>query len=252
MSAAAEMLIGARKTLRPIAELPGLLRPNSLAEAYALQDELMGGLGAPGGWKVGAPDPASVPRAATPMLQAGVQASPANVSKDKCRLRGVEAEIAFLLGKDLPQRATPYRREEVIAAIDSAHPAIELLESSFSESDAIDRLSLLGDLQMYGGFVHGPPCMNNEVDWRTYDYTKETVTISINGGIVVERGANPAGGDLLRLVAWLANDASARTGGLRAGQWITTGSWMGRVFAPASSRVEVCFSSFGSVTVNFE
>jgi hypothetical protein len=35
-------------------------------------------------------------------------------------------------------------------------------------------------------------------------------------------------GLLLRLVLWLANEAQSRTGGLLAGQWITTGSWTGK------------------------
>jgi 2-keto-4-pentenoate hydratase len=52
------------------------------------------------------------------------------IAKQFRRLRGVEAEIAFLLGKDLPPRAAPHSREELVIAIASCHPAIELLESA--------------------------------------------------------------------------------------------------------------------------
>ena len=43
-------------------------------------------------------------------------------------MRGIEAEVAFRLGRDLPPRAAPYTRAEVMAALATAHPAIEVLE----------------------------------------------------------------------------------------------------------------------------
>ena len=43
-------------------------------------------------------------------------------------MRGVEAEVAFRLGHDLPPRGTPYTREEIVAALATAHPAIEILD----------------------------------------------------------------------------------------------------------------------------
>jgi 2-keto-4-pentenoate hydratase len=163
-------------------------------------------------------------------------------------MRGIEAEIAFLLGKDLPPRATPYTREELVAAIASAHPAIELLESAYVDPDAVDRLSMIGDLQMHGGFVHGPAYAG----WRDFDYSKENVTVSVDGAIRTDRGANGVGADILKLVEWLANYGQSRTGGLFAGQWITTGSWMGKTLASAGSSVHVHFDHFGDVSLTFE
>ena len=55
-----------------------------------------------------------------------------------------------------------------------------------------------------------------------------------------------------RLVAWLANDGAARTGGLKAGQWVTTGSWTGLSLGIACSEVDVTFSSAGKVNLRFE
>ncbi len=49
------------------------------------------------------------------------------------RFRGLEAEIAFLIGKDLPPREKPYSRDEVVAAIASCHPAIEVIESGLTD-----------------------------------------------------------------------------------------------------------------------
>jgi len=69
---------------------------------------------------------------------------------------------------------------------------------------------------------------------------------------VVERTAsNTAGTDLLRLVLYLANEGAARTGGLKRGSWVTTGSWTGNSFAKAGSEVNVHFSTAGDVSVRF-
>ena len=51
---------------------------------------------------------------------------------------------------------------------------------------------------------------------------------------------------------WLANEGAARTGGLKAGQWVTTGSWTGLELGIAKSRVDVKFSTAGRVHLRFE
>jgi 2-keto-4-pentenoate hydratase len=247
MYQASEILLDARRTVDPVPELPVNLRPTSLTEAYFLQDIMIAELGAVAGWKVGAPSPDVTPNFA-PMYDFGIASSGSLIASAMRRLRGVEAEIAFLIGRDLPPRATPYTRDEVVAAIASAHPAIELIESAFFNPDAVDRLSMIGDLQMHGGFVHGPAFAG----WRDFDYAQENVTVAVDGVVRTDKGANTAGPDLLRLVEWLANEGQDRTGGLRAGQWITTGSWMGKTLASPGSEVRVRFDHFGDVTLAFE
>ena len=73
------------------------------------------------------------------------------------RYRGLEAEIAFLVGKDLPPRADAlHPRRSAIAAMASCHPVIEELETAFVDPSATtSRLSSLADLQMHGGFIYG-------------------------------------------------------------------------------------------------
>ena len=51
----------------------------------------------------------------------------------------------------------------------------------------------------------------------------------------------------MRLLPYLANEGAARTGGLKAGQWITTGSWTGNTPAPAGSTAVATFRHAGSV-----
>ena len=146
-----------------------------------------------------------------------------------------------------PRAHTPYTREEVVAAIASCHPIIEELESGLIDPKAANNFSALADLQMHGGFIHGPAV----ADWKSIDFSKETVTLSIDGAVQVERTGSNTSGDLLRLLPYLANEGAARTGGLRAGQWITTGSWTGNTPAIAGAQAEAGFTHAGRVTLRF-
>ena len=186
---AAEIILEARRSRQPIQELPERLRPTNLAQAYRLQDILISTLGPVGGWKVGAPSPEAEPLCAPMPLLGGFAGNNATIAPTFSRYRGAEAEIAFLLGKDLPIRNHPYTREEVAAAIASAHPAIEMLETAFDDPDRVDRLSVLGDLQMNGGFAHGPALPN----WRHIDFAQETGSIIVDGAVRVEaKGLQPS------------------------------------------------------------
>ena len=73
----------------------------------------------------------------------------------------------------------------------------------------------------------------------------------VDGVVRVERTGSNTAGDLLRLLPWLANEGAARTGGLRKGQWITTGSWTGNTLASSRCPVEVLFSTAGRVDLRF-
>ncbi len=244
---AANLLLDARRTHTPIAELPAALQPTSLEEVARVHEEIIEAYGEIGGWKIGAGSLEAVPFFA-PMPRAWMAASGAILSGPNFRYRVLECEISFLVGEDLPPRATPYTRDEVIAAMASCHPAIEELESGLIDPKAPNNyLSALADLQMHGGFIHGAAC----ADWKSIDFSKETVTLSIDGVVQVERTGSNTSGDLLRLLPYLANEGAARTGGLKAGQWITTGSWTGNTPALPGAHAEANFAHAGKVSLRF-
>jgi 2-keto-4-pentenoate hydratase len=237
---ASEILLEARRTLHPIDDLPVDLRPKTLEEAYFIQNLMLQALGAAGGWKVGAPTPNATPLCA-PMPRNNFAASGDRIAKQFRRMRGVEGEIAFLLGKDLPPRLTPYSREELVNAIASCHPAMELLESALLDPDKADRLTGIADLQSNGGFVHGAPVP----DWQDFDFEDETGQMNVDGFVRVANGKNSAGADLLRLVLWLANEGQAaleawkRDSGLRpaagrARSWRTAARSQWRAFVTSA------------------
>ena len=241
---ATNLLLNARRTGESIANLPEVLEPASIEEAYAIQDGIARAYGPIGGWKVGATSPEAAPLFA-PMPARGIAPSGADVTG--IRYKGLEAEVAFLLGRDLPRRHIAYSPDEVVDAIESCHPAIEVLESAFTDPTTVPRLSMIADLQMHGCFVYGAAF----ADWRQIAFANESVSLAVEGAVRVERTGSNTAGDLMRLLPWLANEGAARTGGLRAGQWITTGSWTGNTIATPEGSVDVAFTALGRVSLRF-
>jgi 2-keto-4-pentenoate hydratase len=246
LTQAADLLLNARRTGQTLPDLPADLQPVDIPEVYFVQDAIAAAFSPIGGWKIGAPTPEATPLFA-PMPAAWIAPTGSALSGPRFRYRGLEAEIAFLVGRDLPPRAQPYTRAEVLDAMASCHPAIEVLEPAFTDPTQASRLASLADLQMHGGFVHGHAYPN----WRELDFTTENVLLAVDGVLRVERTGSNTSGDLLKLLPYLANEGAPRTGGLRAGQWITTGSWTGNTLATADSTVEVSFSTAGRVDLRF-
>jgi 2-keto-4-pentenoate hydratase len=246
---AAEICLAARREGNWITELPEALRPTSQQEIYFVQDRIAEGFGELTGWKIGAPTPDAVP-AYSPMPRAlGFGATGTTLSANSSRhYRGVEAEIAFCLKQDLPPRSTPYTRNEIQQAIGSCHPAIEVLESAFAEPDASDAMSVSADLHFNGGFFYGAAVAN----WKSISIAEEKVAMIVDGSVRVEgTGSITNGPDIMRLLLFLANDAAPRTGGLKAGQWITTGSWTGKTLALSGSEAVAKFAHFGTCEIRF-
>lgn len=243
---ASDLLLDARRTCTPIADLPKELRPATLEEAYFIQDRMSWAYERIGGWKIGAPTPEATP-AFAPMPADWMCRSGCDLRGIPHRYRGVEAEIAFKMGADLPPRGTPYTREEVIEAIVSMHPAIEVLESALIDPEQATKLTSVADMAMHGGFAYGEAVPG----WKDIDFTKESVSLAVDGTVRVERTGSNTSGDLIRLLPWLANEGASRTEGLKKGDWITTGSWTGNTIAAAGTMVEARFGHTGPVTVRF-
>ncbi len=243
---AANLLLSARQDpSQKLRRLPSVLAPSDPAQAYAIQRRVSAALGPVGGWKVGASGPQAVPNCA-PLPAAGVHASPARIPAGATHLRGVEAEISFRLGADLLPREASYGRAEVIAAIAYCLPAIEVLESRYADPDAVDPLAQLADALTHGGFVYGAPAP----DWQAIDFAREGVRLLVDGQVVKTGTANPAG-DMIRLIQWLADEGARWAGGLRAGQYVTCGSWTGKDFVAASAHVQAEFATAGSAVLEF-
>lgn len=242
---AADLLLAVRANpTAKLTDLPEALRPADRPEAYVIQHIVAQSFAGIGGWKVGAAGPEAAPQCGA-LPAPGVVPSPAHVSSAHS-LCGIEAEVCFRIGTDLPPRDTPYTREEVIAAIATAHPAIEVLDSRFVDPDAISPFTNLADTQSHGGFVYG----EGTADWHGIDFAAETVSQYVDGALQMTHTGNPAG-DMIRLVVWLANEGATWAGGLKSGQFVTCGSWTGKRSVSPTAAVKVVYPSLGEVALQF-
>ncbi len=243
--AAAELLIEARIS-GPIMGLAEDCRPQNVEAVYAIQDAVASRLGPILGWKVGAANETATPICA-PLLAGTIFDSPATLDPQVFTMRGMESEITFRFGADLPTRDAPYEKDQVLAAIEAAFPAIEINESRYRDPDAVDPLSKLADNNLNGALVLGPPWAG----WPDLVVAEQPVRMSFDDEVVFDHLGGNKAGDVIRLVVWMANHLSQRGHGLTRGQVITTGSWTGLRPAGPARRVSALFPGVGEVTVVF-
>jgi 2-keto-4-pentenoate hydratase len=221
---AAQMLVSARRNKQPIDSLPPDLRPASQADAEAIQDMTIELLDEPiGAWKVGAPGPQAEP-SACPIPASLVKDGPAMMRASDYPPLAVEAELCFRVLHDLPPRAGSYDADTALYAFGMMRPAIEIVASRYRDWQAVDAWSRVADMVNNGALVVGA---FGVADWRERDLTRQKVRLDVGGRTLVSQDGGNTAGDPKRLLAWLANHAAKRVGGLRAGQIVTTGSFTG-------------------------
>ncbi|APR84476.1 2-keto-4-pentenoate hydratase [Minicystis rosea] len=251
---AVRILLGARRDHRTIEALPEACRPRTVEEGYAIQDALVRASGARvSGWKLGSTTPYWQKRAgltepmAGRLLETMLHRGSATFAGAHFHLRMVECEYAFELGRDLPPRAEPYRREEVEDAVAAVYGAIEVADSRYAKGLIVETPSLIADNVLTGAYLVGPEIAR----WRDVDLTNAPVRVFVDGKQINEgKGENTGGHPILPLV-WLANDRRRRGDGLAAGMLISTGSTTGAYRSPLNADITAEFSDFGTMQLTF-
>ncbi len=156
----------------------------------------------------------------------------------------VEAEVAFVLGADLPHEQPT--TVDVIRATDCVLPAIEIADCRIAGWD-ISIVDTVADNAAGGLFVLGTtPRRLGEVDLRTCGMVLE------HGGSPVSVGAGAAClGNPLHAVAWLAGTLVAAGDLLRAGDIVLSGALGPMVPVIAGAAYQARISGLGSVRVAF-
>jgi 2-keto-4-pentenoate hydratase len=240
---AAEALVAVRQGG---AKLPGLGAdaPVDIAAGFAVQRAVLARIGGRiGGWKCAAP-PGKDPSGA--MLDSrGVVAGPVPWFVVPGTKIGIETEIAFRMGADLPGRDTPYSREEVLDAVAGCCPAVELVVSRYHDPTKVSLPEAIADSVAHDGLVFGADVPN----WRDLDLPNLTVRQTYAGRVQVEKvGGNPSGDPVVAL-HWLANFLPSIGMKLEAGQVVTTGSCTGLLWVESHQRVVGEFRGFGAVAL---
>ena len=174
----AERIVELFRNRQPIEILPAELYPAKLDEAYAIRHafqeiEERRGRGAVAGYKIGLTTPVMQKLCGVDepcygaIFTREVHHRRAELwATDYCRL-GVETEIAFRLGGDLPQDGD---LGEIAAAVESCMAAIELIEDLHYDYRRLDAAAMVAGNVWNAGVVLGTPV----TDWRTRDLVRAT------------------------------------------------------------------------------
>ncbi len=238
-----------------IAAIEDAMRPRSRAEGYEIQAELeRKSAGKLFGWKIAATSEAGQRHinvagplagrilAETVLPDGGTAAMAGN------EMRVAEPEFAFRMGKDLPPRATPFSVAEVLDAVATLHPAIEIPDSRFADFVSAGEAQLIADNACAHLFVLGKA---TTADWRALDLIEERPRITMRGQHYIGHGKNVLGDPRVAL-AWLANELRGLGITLHAGEVVTTGTCHPPLPVASGDRMDADFGVLGKVSVGFE
>src|SRR5690606_33256273 len=158
----------------------------------------------------------------------------------------VEAEVAFVLGRDLPDR--PVVASDVLRATEFVVAAIEVVDSRISDCD-ISILATVADNASSGLFVlGGSPRRLTDLD----DLRDLEMGLACEGERVSSGTGAACLGHPVNAVVWLANAVAERGAPLQAGEVILSGSLGPLAPVEPGRTYEARFRGLGSVRAQFE
>ena len=254
VTAAADALFEARRTLTPIPPVREGFGLAGMEDAYAVQSANTARMLAAGhrltGRKIGLTSPAVQHQMGVDQPDFGALwadlafADGDSVPMQRFMQPKVEGEIAFVLGRDVTG-AEP-GMNDLIAAIDYVVPAFEIVDSAVANWD-IRLLDTVADNASAGGYVLGiAPRRLEGVDLRLCG-----MVLSRNGAEVSTGLGAACLGHPLIAALWLARKMAALGEPLAAGQVVLSGALGPMVPAQAGDHFQLEIAGFAPVRVGF-
>lgn len=249
-----QALVKTQKSLSKMDDYPGPA-PQNVDAALALQDGVIATFGeSVAGWKIGATNEKSQELLKSdgpfygPIFASRLFKSGSTVKISRQSLAIIEPEIAFKLGRDITPRAQAYTAEEIFDAVESVHPALELIDRRLPGTVTDGVLWHIADCGLNDGLVYGP----GDAHYAFNKLGEIPAEARLNGEVVASGvGANALGGAQFS-AQWIANSFSQAGKTLRAGQFLTTGL-ITQVFTMApGDTIEADFGPLGKVSVTIE
>jgi 2-oxo-3-hexenedioate decarboxylase/2-keto-4-pentenoate hydratase len=255
--AAAKIIANARRKRTRLASLPADIIPQDEDEGYRVQravhDLLLPQTGAMAGYKIGCTSAVmqeyldiSHPCSGG-VFENGIHDSGVTLQASDYVRVGVECEIAVRLARNLSPGEAPFTAEWMMEAIESYHPAIEIVDDRYVKWETMGAPTLVADDFFAAGCVLGKPVAR----FDAHNLLHVAGRAVINGK-EVGRGT---GADVLghphNALAWLANHLAAEGKGLHAGQIVLTGSLVKTVWLKAGDDVVMELEGLGQVAAKF-
>ena len=243
-----------------VASLPPELRPATRGEGYAIQAQLQThSVAALFGWKIAATSKVGQlhigvdgPLAGR-LLAEGVGEDGGELALGANHMRVAEPEFAFRMARDLPARKTSYKMDEVLDAVGTLHPAIEVPDSRFDVFAKVGAAQLIADNACAHQFILGPA---TTADWRGIDLSEHVAMAEITGkssqGKLSQEGiGSNVLGDPRIALTWLVNQLSGQGLTLKAGEVVTTGTCATPLPIGPGDAMVADFGELGRVSVRF-
>lgn len=237
-----------------IDELPAACRPTDRAQGYAVQAEWPRIAGRVGGWKIAATSVAGQRHIhvsgpiAGPVFAHRVVADGATVSLAANRMRVAECEIVFRFGRTLAPRPQGWRRDEVLAAVETVHPGIEVPDSRFLRFEAAGEAQLIADCACSNDMVLGAPV---PADARMLELAGLVVQARVSDGRTPQGVGRNVLGDPVDALVWFVNEIGAAGQAIEQGQFLTTGACVPPIPVEPGQRVEADFGWIGRIAASF-
>jgi 2-keto-4-pentenoate hydratase len=255
---AATELLDMRANRRVVPDLPLPLRPQTLADAYAIQHRVVAALVAQAdgrciGFKVACTN--EIAQAALQidrpvfgrLMSQSTSPSGTTLAADQFTHRVIEAEFAFRVGIDVEPVDGGHTHATIAEHIDALIPGIEIVDYRF-ESWAVGALRIAADNAIHGWWLRGEPV----TDWRGHDLAASAVSVTRDGELVTTGSGAAVLGHPLSVMAWLADELPRFGLWLRRGDVVTTGVATDVFEAGAGDSCVADFGPFGRVTVAFD
>ena len=239
---AAHIIFQARRTRTTVPRLPEHLRPGDPESALAVQDEVTRLLALPvAAWKCAVPRPGRI--GVAPIFAVYRQSPVPVLSSDGAKL--AEPEIAFVLNRDFPPRSRPYTDAEIREAIAEARFAIEVIGPRLSDIQATEFTEKMADHVMNEALFIGP-LMSAPIDEQLAAFP---VTVDGPQGRLHTLDGKHPDGNPFPPFAFLVNFLASRGPGLKQGDVVTTGSYIGFVSVPVGVPLKFTYGALGTLGV---
>lgn len=173
--------------------------------------------------------------------------SPANLPKKPGFFRLIEPEVAVQIDRDLDPSEAPFRAETIEQVIRAIVPAIEIIGTHFKPWTQGGALNFASDNAVHGHWIMGMPI----TDWSNFDLMDDPIELKVDGDVAATGSGRNVDDGAFGATAWLANAFAARGRGLKAGDYITTGSAAPPLPIDAQTTIIASFGTLGSVELRF-
>ena len=253
---AAETLYNARIRKKRIIELPKDCIPESIKEAYDIQDALTNKYISEDkntlliGKKIGCTNKAAQTQLNVKESFFGNMFSN-NISKSNCIINSeeyfspfVEPEFSFVMKNELDISKAPYNANQVYELILAVIPSIELVDSRYNDWKKVGIHHLIADNAVHAHWIYGEEINNLE----DFNFDDHSVDLFINNKLIEKGNSKNVMGNPINSLTWLINKLAEKDKVLPKNFYVSTGTCTKAIPINKGDKISADFGNLGKVS----